>query len=113
LTAILFVLMLQAPPPPCHGSIHLALAAMAAGQAADTWTTRQALRRSGTHEGNWLYGSKPSTARLVATKAAIFVPIAIVLDKAFPKHPKATVFVASLLGALGSAAAVHNTRQGR
>lgn len=113
MTALVLVLLLQAPPVRCHAPIHLALAVMAAGQALDTVTTAQALHRGNTYEGNGLYGSHPSNARLAVTKAAIFVPIALLLDRAFPKHPKATVIVATVLGVLGGSAAIHNTRQGR
>lgn len=106
-----------APPAPTpkrsHGKMHTALAGMAAGQAADAYTTLAALRRPGTKEANPLYGDRPSAARVIATKAAAMVPAAYVLDKLYDRKPKTALALAIGLGTLGGAVALRNSKQGR
>ena len=103
----------QPAPPPSHAPIHWAIVGLAVGQTADAVTTSRALDRGGTVEGNPLYGKHPSTARVFATKAAIIGPVAYLLHRQFPKHPRATTVAAWLLGGLGATVAVSNSRQGR
>jgi hypothetical protein len=104
---------IEQPAPVSHRPIHWAIVGLAAGQTADAVTTAKALKRGGTVEVNPLYGKHPSTARVVATKAAIIGPVAFCLHWAFPRHPRATTVAAWLLGGLGASVAVSNSRQGR
>lgn len=98
---------------PSHTPMHLALAAMGAGQAADALSTISALKRSGTAEGNPIYGKHPSAARILGTKAAIAAPVGYLLDRAYDKHPKLAAGASLAFGGLGLALAAHNSKQGR
>lgn len=94
--------------------MHLSLGVLGAGQAADALSTISALGREGTHEANsGIYGSHPSAARIAATKAAVMVPTALLLDKMHDEHPKLAQGLALGLGALGFALAAKNSGAGR
>lgn len=106
----------SAPPPESRSKTPMRIAegVMGAGQLADALTTIAALKRPNTSEGNsGIYGSNPSAARVLATKAAVMVPTGILLDKAYEHHPKTAEILALALGGLGMGLAAHNTGMGR
>lgn len=86
----------------------LALPILIGGQVADGWSTADALGRAGTHEANGVYGSSPSLGRIVGTKAAIGVPVALGLDHLAGDHPNLAKLIAILYGGVGATAAAHN-----
>lgn len=92
--------------------MHLAIGGMAVGQLADVLTTRAALNRGGT-ESNGIYGSHPSTAKLVGIKAATMGPLAFLLEKIYKDHPKVAMGIAAGAGGAGLLAAHHNQGVGR
>ncbi len=107
----------QGPPSQEHHSKALfralGLPVMAGGQVADAVSTSQALKRTGTHESNPIYGQDPSMGRVLATKAAIMGPSAWLLDKLAEKHPKLALGIALAIGGGGAAIAAHNTGVGK
>lgn len=106
----------DAPAEPAHRShtpMHAMLAAMGGGQVADAMSTRKAIREGRGAEGNPIYGSDPSMARLLATKAAIAAPVGYALDKAYDKHPKLSMALAGLATAAGFGLAAHNNGVGK
>lgn len=106
----------QPPASPAkrsHTPMHLALGVMGGGQVADAMTTASALKRAGTQESNPLYGTDPSMARVLGTKAAIMGPLGWLLDKSYDKHPKAALIAALATGGLGMGLAARNAKQGK
>lgn len=102
-----------APPSRSHTPMHVALGVMGGGQLADALSTKAALDRGGTQEANPLYGSDPSLARVLGTKAAIMAPTGYALDKLYNQHPKLALALALGLGGLGMGLAAHNAKVGR
>lgn len=101
------------PPKRSHTPIHAALGLLGAATAADILTTRGALQRGGREANDAVYGSHPSTGRMVATSLATTVPSAVVMDRLYNTHPKLAMGLAlGLAGAVGAVAA-HNTKVGR
>lgn len=100
----------SAPP---RWPLYVSLGMLGAGQTADAISTYDALKRDGTQEGNGIYGDHPSLGRLLAVKAATMVPLGVLLEKAYPTHPKLAALAANAVGALGIGLALHNQHQGR
>jgi hypothetical protein len=92
----------------------MGLPVMAAGEGMDAATTALALRDAGLHEANAFYGPHPSAARVAGTKAAVMLPMALLLDKAYEHAPagstrrKVALAAAIAAGALGAFAGAHN-----
>lgn len=84
--------------------------AFAGGQAADAITTAQAIGR-GAREGNPLLGK--SLASILATKGGIDLLTLLAMRKLSANHPKVAKTLGYVGGAVGGAAALHNTAVGR
>jgi hypothetical protein len=110
LFTILLVAQSARPVPRSHAPIHAMLVAVAVSQVADAVTTHAALSRSGAGEANPFYGPHPSLSRVLLTKTALFVPVSLVLDASYRRHPKVSLVAAGVLTAVGTAAALHNSR---
>lgn len=78
--------------------IRAALVAIGAGMDVDS--TRKSLHQPGLEEGNsWMYGKHPSLGRLVATKAAINLPLLWMMHKMAEKNPKLAMSLAAVTAA--------------
>ena len=102
-----------APEKKSHTGMHASLGVMAGGQVADALTTIAALKRSGTEEGNPVYGRNPSAGKVLGIKAATMIPIALLLDRLHDKHPKLAKGLALGVGGLGAGVAMHNAQVGK
>jgi hypothetical protein len=82
----------------------------------DAATTWMALQQPNLQEANAVYGAHPSPGRLIATKAAIMAPLALLLDRAYmhaaPGSTARKVALAAAIatGSLGALAGAHNLR---
>lgn len=93
----------------------LGLPALIGGQGLDAATTIAALRDPSVQEGNtWIYGAHPSAARVIGIKAAMAVPMGLLLDQAYRHAPagslqrKIAMAGAIGMGAIGALAGAHN-----
>lgn len=83
-----------------------------AGNTADAITTINALNNSNVEEGNKLiYGSHPSDARVIATKAGVGILTDYYLRHLAKKHPKLANGIALGAGIGLSGIAIHNHNQ--
>lgn len=104
------------PPEGPNWMHRLGIPALAAGQGLDAATTLAVLGQGGREE-NAVYGAHPSDARVLATKAAIGIPLGFVLDKIYDHAApgsatrKAALIAALLAGGSGGLAAAHNFGQ--
>lgn len=97
-----------------HSKMHkFGLPVMMGGQIADALSTISALKRPNTHEGNPIYGKKPSAGKVWGIKAATTLPTAYLLDRLASDHPKLALGLALGIGALGFGAAGWNQTRGR
>jgi len=84
-------------------------AMMGVGAAMDIDSTNKAMRYPQIEEGNsWLYGQRPSMARLIATKAAINIPIALVLNKVAKTNPGVARVLSAITGGTQAIAGLQN-----
>lgn len=94
----------------------LGLPVMAAGQGLDTGTTVAALRNPDLYESSALFGAHPSPARVIGTKAAVMVPLGLLLDHVYEQAPagslrrKVALAGALALGGFGTAIGAHNVQ---
>jgi hypothetical protein len=103
---------IEPSPAPSKAPMRLSLLVMGVGQGMDTVTTLQALQR-GAVERNGLLGGHPPAAKLIAAKAPLAVIGWLLAKKVHPSHPKLAAGTAFVIGGVGAALAVHNSRVAR
>ena len=79
---------------------------MAGGQAYDAYTSIEAQKRGGIEMNDIIYGSHPSSGKIVAIKAATIIVVTLIGNQMKPTPRK---WAYAFGGTLGFAAGLHNS----
>lgn len=93
----------------CAEPLDLSHVVLIGGQALDAGVTLNRLQPGACREGNSLiYGSYPSPARVIVTKAVAVSAVLFIAHRLSPSHPTAAKVVRYIGGTLGATAGVMN-----
>ena len=95
-----------------HQSLYrLGQAILLGGTGVDIGSTAAVLNQGGRETNTGIYGTNPSMARLMLTKAAPTVGALYAMHRIAPNHPKIAGALGMALGSVPMLAGIHNLRQ--